>query len=206
MENLYHNIKVRLLSYLRIFHLDMSFLHEFVKQKKNRLIKFIIPFCILLVGFFSCSYSHRVIHQNIQSIFAISNAIRTHFMDKPGFWGLNTDYLLTQKIIPEKFIKGKKIVLKGGLELLVGSGIHGDTVMPLVQNFDIIISGLNRAQCISYAENQLTDEQKLALISITIVNNQGSYTFEWGGKFPLPVAQYATKQLCQDKGNELVNH
>lgn len=173
-------------------------------QNKTLAIKIVIPFIIIILGFFSCSYSQWVIYRNIQSIFSISDAIRDHFIDKPGYWGLNTEYVLKEKIVPDTLVQDKSIILQNDKKILIGSGINADTVMPMAQNFDIIMPELNRAQCMAYAESVLTEAQKLAIISISIVNSKGSYVFEWGGTHRLPIDKYETKQICQDKDNTII--
>lgn len=171
---------------------------------KEALLKFLLPFVIILFGYLSCTHSQQVINKNIQSIFTISDAIRTYYADKPDFWQLNTDYALKQGIIPKDFIKNGNIILNDNIKILVGSGVNADTVMPLTQSFDIVMPNLNKAQCISYAESELSEAQRIEIISISIINTQGIYVFEWGGKNSLPITKYATKKLCLDKNNTLI--
>jgi hypothetical protein len=177
---------------------------NFLKQNKVFLIKIFIPLLIIVFGYCSCIYSQHVITKNVRAIFSISEAIRQHFADKPSYWGLDTEYVIKQNIVSPDIIKNNQLRLNGGITILVGSGIDASTVMPMTQNFDIILPHLNKAQCMSYAEANLLDEEYLALISLNIINSSGTHTFEWGGENSLPIKKYATKQLCQDKENTLI--
>lgn len=177
---------------------------NFYNQNKVVLIKLFIPFMIIVLGYCSCVHSQRIITKNVRTIFSISEAIRQHFADKPSYWGLNVEYVIKQNIVPQNLIKNNKLRLEGDITILIGSGVEGDTVMPMAQSFDIILPHLNKAQCISYAESELSDNENLALISLNIINNSGNYTFEWGGENSLPIKKYATKQLCQDKENTII--
>lgn len=190
-----------LYTYLR--QLFFSFIRV-IAQKKITLIKVVLPFIVVLFGYAACSYSQYVVKSNIQGIFAISDAIRTYYADKPGFWLLNTEYAIKQGIIPTDYIKNDSIQLRNNINVLVGSGINGDTVMPLAQSFDVVLPNLNKAQCISYAESDLTEAQKIKVIRISIINAQGTYDFEWGGEKSLPISKFATKKLCLDKGNTII--
>lgn len=177
---------------------------NFFNQNKIFLIKIFIPLLIIVFGYCSCIYSQHVITKNVRAIFSISEAIRQHFADKPSYWGLDTEYVIKQNIVSPDIIKNNQVRLNGGITILIGSGVDGSTAMPMAQSFDIILPHLNKAQCISYAESELSDNENLALISLSIVNNSGTYTFEWGGQNSLPIKKYSTKQLCQDKENTLI--
>lgn len=177
---------------------------NFLSQNKVFLIKISIPLLIIVLGYGSCVYSKHVIYQNVRTVFRISESIRQYYADKPSYWGLNTEYVIKQNIVPKNLIKNNQLRLKNGIIILVGGGVDGGTVMPMAQSFDIVLPHLNKAQCMSYAEVNLLDEESLALISLNIINSSGTHTFEWGGKNSLPVRKYATKQLCQDKENTLI--
>ena len=173
-------------------------------QKKAFLIKIFIPFFIIGFGYCSCVYSQHIVIKNIREIFSISEAVRQYYADKPSYWGLDTEYAIQQNIVPQEIVKNKKLKLNGGIDILIGSGIDGNKVMPMEQSFDVILPNLNKAQCMSYAEANLLDNEKLALISLSIINSSGTYIFGWGEKNTLPVKKYSTKKLCQDKENTLI--
>lgn len=80
---------------------------------------------------------------------------------------------------------------------MVGSGEKAETVMPRVSTFDIVAPGLNKAQCISYAERILSEEELVVVEQITIVNSSGTYLFSWGGENPLPVKNTPARVFAQ---------
>lgn len=171
---------------------------------KEIAIKIFLPLLIILCGYYACSVSKNNIKQSLDEIFDISDEIRSYYADKPGYWGLSTAKIIEENILSPKYIKDQKIVLSHGYNILVGSGESGDAVMPLSYSFDIVLQNLNKAQCISFAEAPLNDENNLKLDKITIVNPRGTYSFEWGAENPLPIKKYATKNMCLDGKNTLI--
>lgn len=171
---------------------------------KPIVLKTLVPLVIIIVGYASCTMSQRQVLKNIQDIFSISDEVRAFYTSKPDYWGLNSDFAIKNNIVSNKFIKNDKIVLSNGLEVLIGNGENADTVMPLSQSFDMILPNLNKAQCISYAEASLAEENLLKLLSIRIVNASGDYLFEWGGSRTLPIKRYSTKNFCADNKNTII--
>ena len=173
-------------------------------DKKEIIIKVSVPLVIIVLGYAACSHSQRIITKNIQSIFSISDAIRAYYADKPNYWGLDTDYVIKQNIAPAQIIKQNALILDGNIQIFIGSGFDADTVLPMAESYDIVVHHLNKAQCMSYAEKDLSDEQRISLLSLSIINGSGVYIFEWGGRYSLPIQKYATKKLCADKDNTLI--
>lgn len=171
---------------------------------KEKVLKYSIPAIVLLFGIYSCTSSRKVVTRNIDKVFEISNEIRAHFIGKPDYWGLNTDYILKNNVLSSKFISDNKIVLNNGISLLIGNGKNADTVMPLSQSFDIVINGLNKAQCIAYVEANINKDNLVFLDKITISNSINSSSYEWGGKNLLPVKKYSAKEFCIDKNNTVI--
>lgn len=176
----------------------------YVASNRETIIKAIVPMAIVVAGFYACSTSQEKIERNMKDIFELSKEIRSYYADKPDYWGLSTKYLITGNVLSQRYIHGNKIILDGGLNVLVGSGEKAETVMPRVSTFDIVASGLNKAQCISYAESILSKEELVVVEQITIVNSSGTYLFSWGGENSLPVKKYASKDFCADTGNTLI--
>lgn len=181
-----------------------AFSDRSLNEHKDTLLKVVLPVFIVGLGYYACSFSQSTINKNIDEIFSISDNVRAYYADKPDYWGVSTQSLIDNKVIPEKFVHDNKIILHGKMEILIGHGEKADVVMPLTQYFDIIMPHLNKAQCMSYAEAQLLPNVSLSVYSIRIMNMLGDYLFEWGGNRPLPIAKYATKDLCIDGQNTLI--
>lgn len=176
----------------------------FMNNHREAVLKALIPAVIIVAGFYACSTSQEKIERNMKDIFELSKEIRSYYADKPDYWRLSTKYLIASNILSQRYIHGNKIILDGGLNVLVGSGEKAETVMPRVSTFDIVAPGLNKAQCISYAERILSKEELVVVEQITIVNSSGTYLFSWGGENPLPVKKYASKSFCADTGNTII--
>jgi len=182
----------------------LSLFPKFFFHHKRIITKALIPFIIIGGGFYACTAAQRAVLTDVSQIFSLSDEIRTYYVDKPDYWGLDTASLIKNHIIPRRHVHKKKIILSSGKQILVGNGINAEPVMPMAQTFDIVLPNLNKAQCISYAEAPLNNENSLKLYSLEIVNSAGSYLFEWGGKRSLPISKYSTKDLCLDRNNTLI--
>lgn len=180
-------------------------LTEKAKENKETLIKAFIPFCFIALGFYTCTSSQRIVLQNVSDIFEISDEIRNNYAQKPDYWGLSTQTAIKEKYIPERFIKDQKIILSSGNEAFVGDGVDADTVMPRALSFDIVLPKLNKAQCIAHTEAAISSENQVKLLKISVANASGIYPFEWGGgRYSLPVAKYASKDVCADSDNTVI--
>lgn len=182
----------------------LSRLKEFVVNKKELILKAGLPILIIIFGIYTCSSSQKDITRNISDIFTIAEDMRSYYADKPDYWGLSTESVLKNRIVQERFIKGNKLVLSGGLNILVGQGLTAETVMPRSQTFDIVAPALTKAQCISYAEYPLTKEQLVNIEQIIIGNDSREISFTWGGEYSLPVQTYKTKDICAEGKNTVI--
>ncbi|MBO5038796.1 MAG: hypothetical protein J6C85_05005 [Alphaproteobacteria bacterium] len=173
-------------------------------EHKETIFKVSAPLLIIFAGLYSCSVMQRNITKNLSELFEIADNIREHYLGKPDYWGLYTDFAAKQHLVDAKFIKDNKIILNSGTEVFIGEGEKAEVLMPFSQNFDISIRGLNKAECIAYSEAKFSEERLLEIMRISIVNKTGNYIFEWGGIHPLPIQKYATKDFCQDSDNTLI--
>ncbi len=203
--NIFASYKEKLMS------IDISNLSVYVAQGRDFLshnyiivLKFALPCLLVLFILYSCSASRRILSQNITSIFAIADEIRTYYQSKPDYWKLSTQVLTENNVIPSDFRIGNDVILPGDYKVLFGEGADAQPVSPGSDTFDIILPNLNKAQCISYVEAKLSEENLLALEKITIHNSSGDYIYTWGGDYPLPVQKYSSKDLCQNGQNSVL--
>ncbi len=171
---------------------------------KEQAIKLLLPLIVVCLGFYSCVSSHRIINKNIDEIFMISDQIRGYYAGKPDYWGLSTSEIIQNRVIADKFLVNDKIMISGNKEIFIGQGKDAEIVMPRSTSFDIVLPKLTKAQCMAYAETELSSENEVKLIRIQITNNNGTSTFEWGGESGLPIKKYASKDVCADNGNTLI--
>ncbi len=177
---------------------------EYLLKNKNLVIKVSIPFLLITILFYSCSSSRRALSFNLDAIFRIAEYTRVYYADKPDYWKLSTDTLLHDKVIPIQYVKDGNIVLKDDIYILLGEGFEAAPVSPRSVTFDIVMPNLNKAQCLSYAEAQLTKSQLLVLDKITIHNSNGTFVYTWGAENPLPVEKYSSKNFCSNRNNTLI--
>ena len=189
-------------TYLKTFYTHCSSRYE--NADKEKIIKLLIPALIISIGAYACSQSHNEAKKNVKELFVIANNIRDYYIGKADYWGLNTSSVLSNNLLSKKHVIGNKIILNNNREVLIGNGANADIVMPQSQTFDIVIKGLNKAQCIAYSEVDLDDKELVSLDHISIINDLGSFSFEWGGKNSLPVKRYSSKDLCADDKNTLI--
>ena len=170
---------------------------------KENVIKVALPILIVVVGTYACSLSHNEAKKNVDEIFNIANSIRAHYVGKADYWGLSTSSIVKDNILDKKYILNNKIFVNNR-EIFIGSGLDANIVMPQSQTFDIILKGLNKSQCIAYAEVKIDNERLISVSKISIVNETGQHSFEWGGKNSLPIKNYASKDFCIDTDNTLI--
>lgn len=183
-----------------IFGTALSLWH----RHKILFIKSIIPVFIVVSALYSCSSSQKLINKNLAEIFQISDEIRLFYSTKPDYWGLSAETILQNNMLSPQFIKNHEVVISGAKKPIIGNGVQGDIVMPQSPAFDISLSALTKAQCISFVEANISANNLVKLIKISILNNSGTYVFEWGGANALPVKKYTAKSYCTDKDNAVM--
>ncbi len=187
---------------IKLKHLKALF--SYLKSNYELVVKIFIPLFIILIGYFSCTYNQRKINLNIINIFSIANDVRLSYSDKPDYWGLSTEYIIKNKIINSKFLVDNKILLNPAKEIFIGSGINASPLLPQQKSFDIVLKGLNKAECISYIEANITADNQVNLSNISLINTK-EYTFSWGDKtYPLPISKYIGKDICNDVNNTII--
>ena len=210
MENILLKIKEYFYNTKKVIRSYIEFIVKKLRSfnyniNSDFLLKAFIPFFIIGIGFYSCSFLHRSIRNNINDIFIISDDIRAHFSNKPDYWGLSSSYIIEKSIIDKKFINKDKIFLADGKEIIIGKGAEGNIVLPRTMSFDVVLKKLNKSQCISYLEAKLNNTHQVNLESITIINSNNRVVFSWGDKSnSLPVKSYTGKDICLDENNTII--
>lgn len=141
---------------------------------------------------------HNPYKELYEQIFQTSEQIRKYYSDQPGYWKLNTQSAIDDRLVGAKLLKSE-------YALKIGIGTEGETGMPSNNSFDIVLSNLNKSSCIGLVEAEINKNQQLSLQKITVINSLGNTEFVWGDKnHPLPVAKYATRNICQPTGNTVL--
>lgn len=177
---------------------------DFLKTNKIFIVKATIPCLVIALLFYSCSSSRRAVTDNVTSIFKIAEAARTYYNNRPDYWGLSTDILVANEVIPNQYLRDKNIVLEDDIHILLGEGYQAAPVSPRMLTFDIVMPNLSKAKCMAYAEAVLSEQQLLVLDKLTIFNDAGNAVYTWGGENTLPVEKYTSKNFCINGANTLV--
>lgn len=135
-----------------------------------------------------------------EQIFQTAYNIRTYYSDHPGYWKLNTESAVDDKLVSKELLKHTEYDFK------IGIGVNGDTALPSDSVFDIVLSGVNKSTCIGLVEAKVGKKQLLSLQKITVINSDGDTTeFTWGdNKHPLPVTKYAARNVCKPTQNTIL--
>ena len=179
-------------------------LKNYIYLNRIALIKIIFPCMIIFWAFGSCSFSKNLTQKNVNLLFSIADSIHTLYSSKPDYWGLSTKYLIDNEILSEDIIHDDYIFLNDNLVVKIGSGAEASTISPKSTTFDIVLSNLNKSQCIAYVEAGFSDQQLLLLDKISIVNDSGEFIFTWGAKNSLPVKKYSSREFCSSRNNTVI--
>lgn len=155
---------------------------------------------IIFSGFYIMSKIHNKTNEVISELGDISTNIRNKFKNSPGYWGLDTDFVMENHLakIDEGILKnilGKKV--------LVGSGFQASKLMPGSKTFDVVYRNLDKKECIAIAGYSFTEEQKASLIAIIIRENGEETEFTWGGENRLPISNHTAKRFCKENNDIL---
>ena len=174
-----------------------------VDLKKLRFRNFnglIIMLSLLLALFTLCYVLLHNPYKKIHSqIFQTADNIRGYYRDQPGYWKLNTESAISDRLVEPELISHKEYSVK------IGIGVDGDMAMPSNFNFDIVLSHLNKSTCIGLVEANIEKEQQLGLQKITVINSEKSAEYTWGDeKYSLPVKKYSARNVCKPTENTVV--
>lgn len=169
------------------------------KYKFGSMNGFYVLFSIVL-AFLALSYilmhnPHKALHD---AVFTTAEKVHQYYRDQPGYWKLSTQNAKNQNLYKnfEKYAE---------YDIQIGQGLNGDLGLPSNLSFNIVLKHISKSACINLSELPMSDEHKLLLQKITIINqNQDSHEFSWGEKDGLPMSKYAARNLCSPVENTLI--
>jgi len=138
-----------------------------------------------------------------KQLIKMTEIIQQQFNTKPDFWKLNSKWLIDNQILPKEMIKNNIIINVLGKEVVVGTGIMGQMLMPGAQSFDIVYKNLDYDECVGLSTYPLTEQQLLRLLNITIINGTQEKSFSWGETEKIPLSQHKAKETCS-KNNMII--
>ena len=171
----------------------------FFKNMKNG-YKIIGGLLIALVIILSLTYCQKTdVKYSAQQLLQLSELIRSKFNTKPDFWKLNTQWLIDNKILPDEMLDDNNIINDLGKEIIVGSGMDGQVLMPGDKSFDIVYKNLNFDECVNLSSYPFSDKQILGLLGLKIINGKEEFLIEWNGEKSLPLAKEDAEKMCTNK-------
>ena len=164
------------------------------KKIKYAFVTVFVLVIILIIAMLTSGPSKRFVNA-INQMIDLSENIRSYYQNRPGYWGLNTNIVINNKIAPAGMIADGKLSSQFD-EVLVGFGIDGEIIMPGAKTFDIVYKGLNRIDCINMVGYKFKDEQYLGMVGIKVLNPEGETNFAWGTVNNIPVSKSQANKIC----------
>ena len=159
---------------------------------------------IILLGILAGGTNKRVM-QAQKDMVVLAENIRKQYTKKPDYWGLSTQSIIQNGIVPKSMLRNDKLFSPIAKETLVGADVDGNMVMPVTRSFYIIYKGLSKKNCVDMASYPMSEQNKLGLLSVTIVNEQNEVVFQWGGEYSLPIDKASAAKICHNNNIILWN-
>lgn len=138
-------------------------------------------------------------HKELQrAVFNTAERVHNYYRDRPGYWKLSTETAKNDNLLRDDLLKYKEYKFQ------IGQGTGGTAGLPSDMSFDITVAKLNKSACVSLSEMPLSKNDKLTLMKITIINEQNTVEFSWGGEHKLPIAKYSARSYCMANSNSIM--
>lgn len=170
------------------------------KEKMIMYIWLVSLVVIVLIGIIFCLQRPPAeIVQANKDIVETAGKIRAYYRRLPDYWGLNNAEAVKNNLYVGVITNNQ---IMNGLKkpVIIGADINGNPVMPGQHSFMIGYRDLNRDECVSLMSFRWQEQDKLGLLSVTVLNDDGTYEFSWGDK-GLPLSRSRAKQYCRDKNH-----
>ena len=197
------DIKINILKYISFIKAKFSTIEVCVNR--NQINKVVTVIFIVLAGVSLCTFSKVGTNKSISDVFTITDSIRQHYIGKPTYAGLSTDYVISEKIVDNRFIRDGKVIIGKNINVLIGKGKNASPLMFFDNSFDIIAKDISKVDCISLVEANIQEENIVKLQKITVINAKGEFSFQWNdGQYSLPVKKYSAKDICNNGENVVI--
>ena len=180
---------------------NLNKLKDLIKLNKMNKIISILLLVILAVWaivVLILSETNKKYVQSSNMVYSLSEKIRTHYNNRPDYWGLYNKSAIDNGLINKSMINNNEIVNNLSKPILIGSGISGSVIMPGTKNFDIVYKDLTKTECINILSEKTTETQSLALLSISLINKANNITYGWGNDNKLPIQSSSAKKHCEE--------
>jgi hypothetical protein len=131
----------------------------------------------------------------------LTAAIRVHFQKNIDYQGLDTAYVIEQKLSPKEMIRIGKLFSKSNSEILIGRDMKGNPVAAFEKTFAVTYLNLSKAKCLSLLTSDFSADSGLVSIA---VSNDKLYELTYGGELSLPVSQDKALEYCKAKNTVML--
>lgn len=152
---------------------------------------------VILISILAGGTNKKVI-QTQKDMIVLAENIRKQYTKKPDYWGLSTPSIIQNGIVPNVMLRDDKLFSPIAKEMLVGADKDGNMIMPGTRSFYIIYKGLSKKNCVDMASYPMSEQNKLGLLSVTIVNEQNEVVFQWGSEYSLPIDKVSAAKICRN--------
>lgn len=178
-------------------------IRDFILHYRKTFFLGLLLVIVCIYCFMVKSSKQVVLAQN--DMIVLAENIRKHYKKRPDYWGLSTQSALDGNIVPKTMVNGDKIVSPIAKEVFIGGDDVGSMIMPGTRSFYIVYKDVSKKDCIDMVTYQMSEQNKLGLLSIDIKNKNNEFTFQWGGKYSLPIDRKTATTACQAKNTILWN-
>lgn len=151
---------------------------------------------VALCFFWLKSPDYKQIHYEVSEL---AKAIRGQYQKRPDYWGLNTQKIINEGFISEKFLRNEKIISSLGREFIIGSNAQGDTVMPSGRQFVITIADISRNACEGLLKQANISTADPSLDAILIQNDDENSEFGWSEENNFSKLTKNAKSICKNR-------
>lgn len=165
---------------------------------------FLALVCILGIGLvFLLFWSFKPVNvaDFNSEIHNLTLAVRSHFQKNIDYRGLDTAYVIEQKLSPKEMVRIGKLFGKSNSEILIGRDMKGNTVAAFEKTFAVTYLNLNKAKCLSLLTTDFNADS--GLVSIAVSNNK-LYELTYGGELSLPVSKEDAQSYCKAKNTVML--
>lgn len=168
--------------------------------------KFIISLFVLCLFVFGCLFilgsKDKRIPMAAKELEELSENIRKYYQNRPDYWGLQSNIVIKNQIVPSVMIKNNELIGVLKNKILVGNGINASVLMPGARGFDIVYKNLSKNHCVDLASFDFNKQFWLGVTYVSIVHEDNIADFSWNNnQNKLPITQSAAKNACKNGGS-----
>ena len=163
-------------------------------------ITFLLVLLFSLLGIVLVMFSEQkdeYVQKSALEVVELSNLIRKGYQNRSDYWGLSTESLIKNGIVPASMIKNNELINLYNKEIEVGN-ISGGMLMPGSRSFNIIYLNLDRRECVDLASYKFDEKFWLGVMSVTISHNDTMTTLNWSSEPLLPINKKQARIICRN--------